>query len=153
MTNEHGITRREVLAGAGAFALASAANTAFAAGDMSHKQHSSGSKHAALVDSAFACIISGQACVAHCIELFKAGDATMGKCNAIVQQTNVMCEALAFLGSTNSNLLKDFAKVCMQSCKECEKECNVFANKIAECKDCATACRKCIDECEKLLAA
>ncbi|KJR42954.1 hypothetical protein MCHI_001157 [Candidatus Magnetoovum chiemensis] len=152
MSNNNGITRREMIfAGAGAFALASSAGKVFAKDEHSHHDMNM-NKNGELVKAAFGCVTAGAACIAHCIETFKAGDITMAQCNAAVHEANKMCDTLAFLALTDSKQLKTFVKACIESCKACEAECNKHAEKVVQCKDCAAACKECIKVCETFAA-
>ena len=153
MLNEKEISRRDILAGAGALALSAiATGSAFAATD-AHKQHVAGAANpnADIIKAANECVTVGQACIAHCTEMFKAGDVSMAECNETIHISGQMCETLAILALNNSRLLKDFAKLCIESCTDCEAACKKHEKMIAQCAACAKACRKCIEACKKLV--
>ena len=82
-----GVSRRDVLIGAGVTASVAEAGAAIAGTEaephtMQHKYFAAAAykKHVALVAAANECIAKGQACISHCMETFLTEDTTMGKC-------------------------------------------------------------------------
>ncbi|MBF0472615.1 MAG: four-helix bundle copper-binding protein [Nitrospirae bacterium] len=148
-TSQDGITRRDVLAGVGALAFAAVTKGVAEAGEHDH-MHMAATPNAEVVKAANDCVDAGQACIAHCIEMFKSGDNSMAECNETVQVSGKMCNTLAFLALTNSKHLKDFAKICIETCSECEAACKKHEKMVSQCADCAKACRKCIEACKKI---
>jgi Cys-rich four helix bundle protein (predicted Tat secretion target) len=143
-------SRRNILISATAVTAAMAASSVSATSE-SH-QHHGALLNNKLIDAALDCIKKGEACSNHCIALIKQGDNTVADCLDIVGETLAMCSALATLASSQSVHLNALAKVCVDVCKDCERECEVHAHKHTECKACMDACSVCIDECEKLSA-
>ena len=144
--------RRRLLMGAGAAAVAVAAgNSAFAATGHEH-HHPGGGANEGVIDSSLACVKTGQACLDHCIELFKQGDTSVAECADTVQEMLAACTALSQLASANSRHLGAMAKVCIGICEDCEKACREHEDKHPACKACADACKTCIDECKKVAA-
>lgn len=112
----------------------------------SHMHH--GNPNSAVIDTALDCLKNGQACLDHCIELFKMGDNSVANCADKVTEMLAMCTALSQMASYNSMHLAKFAKVCAAVRKDCKKACD----KHKACKDCSDSCKKCIKECEKIAA-
>ena len=107
--------------------------------DHSHMQH--GNPNSAVIDTALDCVKNGQACLDHCIELFKMGDNSVANCADKVTEMLAMCNALSQMASYQSKHLAKFAKVCAAVCKDCKKACDEHQ-----------ACKACIKVCEKIVA-
>lgn len=118
---------------------------------MDHSMHAT--KHKAVIDTASACIAKGEVCVAHCIDLMKAGDTAMADCMKTVSAMMPMCAALVRLAALDSKRLKELAAVCNDVLADCEAECKKHAGKHAVCKDCMDSCTACIKECKALMDA
>ncbi len=118
---------------------------------MDHSMHAT--KHKAVIDTATDCIAKGEVCVAHCIDLMKAGDTAMADCMKTVSAMMPMCAALVRLAALDSKRLKELAAVCKDVCADCEAECKKHAEKHTVCKDCMDSCTACIKECKALLDA
>jgi Cys-rich four helix bundle protein (predicted Tat secretion target) len=153
-----GVSRRDLLIGAGVVASAAIAGTAIAgtgaeSHTMQHKyfEATAYKKHVALVAAANECIAKGQACISHCMETFLTDDTTMGKCAFAVQQMLPVCTAMAYLAAYDSKRLKPMAETCVGVCEDCEKECRVHEDHQPECRACADACAALIKEAKKLL--
>lgn len=101
-----------------------------------------------LVEAASDCVKAGQACIAHCMEAFAAGDTSLVACARIVDQMLSVCGTLQKLASTGSPRLADMAKVALAICDDCEKECRKHADHHATCKACAEACKACAEACK-----
>lgn len=141
--------RREALATAGILALASLGTSAFAA---EHKHDHGGSGQQALIDATGQCVAKGEACLAHCLILLGDGDKSMADCAKAVNQMLASCGALQKLATQDSRLVGAMAKVALEACTECQKNCKVHANKHAECKACMEACTDCITQCKAVAA-
>lgn len=118
---------------------------------MDHSMH--GTKHKAVIDTATACIAKGEVCIAHCIDLMKAGDTAMADCMKTVSAMMPMCAALVRLAALDNKRLKELVAVCKDVCADCEAECKKHADKHAVCKACMDSCTACIKECKALLDA
>lgn len=128
-----------------------AANSAMAQ-EHEHHHHHADPKNQALVDSAQSCLATGEACLAHCLELLGQGDKEMAACAKSVNQMLAMVETLRKLAITESRFLPRYAALCAEMCGDCEKECRKHENKHTECKACADSCAACIKECKAVAA-
>lgn len=144
------LTRRTILHSAVAATMVAASGTTLAS-DHKHT-HTTGPQHTELVNTALSCIDKGNACMNHCLQLFKVGDKSVAECAALVNEMLSMCNTLINLAANNSNHLVAFTKVCSAVCEDCEKECRKHEKHHAECKACADSCAECIKECNKLSA-
>lgn len=149
-------SRRNVLLGATAVAAAASmgmSGSANAAMDHSHHMmHAIPADRQKVIDASLDCVKAGQECVQHCIDMFKMKDTSMAVCADTVQEMLATCNALSQLASYDSKHLKDFAKICINVCKDCKKECDVHADKHSACKACAESCDDCIKACEDYIA-
>ncbi|MGO9829955.1 MAG: Csp1 family four helix bundle copper storage protein [Myxococcaceae bacterium] len=146
------MNRREVVLGGVGAAAVGLALRASAAEPPAPSAPAAGTAHAALIDSAFACIKVGQACQQHCLSLLAKGDATLAECATTIAAMLPSCEALAQLAVQNSPRLKALAVVCAQICRDCEKACRKHEMHHAICKACADSCAACAAECDKVQA-
>lgn len=144
--------RREALTTLAAAGLAALATTPARADEHEHHHHHAGPKYQALVDSAQSCLATGEACLAHCLELLGQGDKEMAACAKSVNQMLAMVETLRKLAITESRFLPRYASLCAEMCSDCEKECRKHENKHAECKACANSCAACLKECQAVAA-
>lgn len=142
--------RREMLAAAGSLAALAAASSAFAE-DHSHHHHT-GHPHQGLIESSAHCLMAGQACLAHCIELLGKGEKEMASCAASVNELLAVCSALQQLASYRSKNLAKIAALALDVCKQCEEECRKHEKKHRTCKDCADACADCARACKAVAA-
>lgn len=149
-------SRRALLKGAGGVAALAAMGVmqqaVAAASEHAHHHPASDDGRSRLVDSALACIKSGEACNAHCIELFKTGDTSVAGCADAVQEMLAACAALSKLAAYDSRHLKSMVQLCLDVCSDCEKECRKHEAKHAECKACADSCADCIKVSKAYLA-
>lgn len=149
--------RRAMLKGAGAFgATALAATTlggsAIAAGMDGHHHHvASSAKNSALAKSLHNCVATAEACIDHCLDMFKAGDTSLADCAISVQETMAFCAAHAKLASYNSKYLKEMSELGIRICEDCRQQC-LKHEKHAQCKECADACAECIKACKAFTA-
>lgn len=140
--------RREMLTAAGTLAVAAMSAQALAA-DHDHHHHT-GHPNQGLIESTAHCLMAGQACQQHCIELLGQGDKEIAACAASVTEMMAVCQALQQLASAKSKHVGKQAKVALDLCKQCEDECRKHEKKHQTCRDCAEACAACAKECQKL---
>jgi Cys-rich four helix bundle protein (predicted Tat secretion target) len=146
--------RREMLKVAtGGLMLAAAGSTAFAAEKTKQPavhQHAHGKKYQSLIDAASDSVKKGQACLSHGLEIFSQGENKgMAICAMRVSDMVAACTAIGLLANNNSPQLTKMAKVVMDICKDCEKECLKFADEEI-CKQTAESCAVCFNECKKI---
>ncbi len=156
MTNLTSQERRKALKtvgamGAGLLAASTLSNTASAEG-MTHHYHSISSKTTDLSKALHHCVMNAEACINHCLDLFKSGDTSVADCAISAQETLAFCTAHARLASYDSKFLKDMCALSIKICSDCEKECRKHEKKHVECKACADSCAACIKACEAFLA-
>ncbi len=144
------MNRRDAFLNSGAVLLA-ASSTATFAQEMAHDHiHMHGSPMLSLLAATSDCVAKGQTCIAHCLVLLADGDKVMGDCAKSVSQTIALCQALASLAAQQSSLVPALAKVTLEACQACEKECRKHEQH-AQCKACAESCAACIKECKAVL--
>ena len=56
-------------------------------------------------------------------ELFKMGDTSVAECADVAHEMLASCTAMGKLASYDSRHLKDFVRVCIGVCEDCEKAC------------------------------
>jgi Cys-rich four helix bundle protein (predicted Tat secretion target) len=117
-----------------------------------HDHHGAAAPHAALAAAAADCLVTGDACLAHCLVLLGQGDTSIAGCAASVNQMLAVCGALQKLAAQQSKLTPAMARVALDACVACEKECRKHADKHAECRACAQSCVTCIEQCRKAAA-
>lgn len=143
-------SKRNLLKGLLATAAVATAAPALAKEDHSHHHHQMSKINKALVDIANQCAQHGDECIDHCIDLFKSGDTTVARCAETVNEMIVMCNALAKMGTYQSEQLVAVAKICIDVCELCAEECGKHT-KHAQCKACEESCLACIKECKKIV--
>ena len=146
------ISRRKILLGAAAVAATATATSGSVFAAEHNHSHQLSKKYDGVIDSALDCIKTGQACIEHCIELFKVGDTSVAECADTVQEMLVMCTALHQMASYKSKQVAEVAKICREACLICEKECRKHEDKHVQCKVCADSCEECAKECKKIAA-
>ena len=117
-----------------------------------HHQHTMDQGRMRVIEHATDCVMKGEICIEHCLRLFKAGDTTVAECAATTHEMLASCTAMRQLATLDSRHLKDFMRVCVGVCEDCEKACREHENKHAECKACADSCADCIRVCKEYLA-
>jgi len=142
--------RRELMQGAGAIVVAALGSAALAAEHDHHEHHGAGGNQS-LIAATGNCVEKGELCLAHCLVLLGDGDKEMAACAKSVNQMLAVCSALQKLASQSSKQAPALAKVALESCAECEKECKKHEDMHAECKACAEACAACGKECKALV--
>jgi Cys-rich four helix bundle protein (predicted Tat secretion target) len=143
------ITRRDLLMG-GAGTMLAAGLPGAPALAAEHEGH--GATHAALIAAANACVDAGETCLAHCLDMFAAGDTSLAACAKSVAEMMPACTAVAQLATLGSKRLNAFLAPCIEVCTDCEAECRKHADKHAVCKACADACAKFITEAKRSTA-
>ena len=145
------MNRREMLLGTGALLSTAVAGLTLGASPVAAKSHTHSSpKYQSLIDAALDCVKASEGCIQHCIEFF--GDPKFAECAARVQEMLPICTALSHLAAYDSKHLKDYIRVCVEICADCERACRVHEKNHPPCKACADACARCISECKKVLA-
>jgi len=117
-----------------------------------HHQHTMDQGRMRVIEHAKDCVVEGEICIEHCLRLFKAGDTSVAECAATTHEMVASCTAMRQLAVLDSRHLKDFMRVCIGVCEDCEKACREHENKHAECKACADSCADCIRVCKEYLA-
>lgn len=151
------MNRREMLTGSAAATLAAFASQAQAADakadahaghdHMHHHHDDSGPNYGALAHAATHCIMFGEACIGHCLDLLAQGETEMAACAKSVEQMMAACTMLRQLATWKSAYVPRMAAVVMDMCKACEQECRKH-DKHKECRDCADSCVACAKECK-----
>lgn len=144
------ITRRDLLVGSAGTMLAAGLPVAPALG-AEHSGHAGA--HGALIAASDACVAEGKTCVAHCLDMFAAGDTSLAACAQSVSEMVPACQAVAALARLDSKRLAAFLGPCVEVCTDCEAECRKHADKHPVCKSCAEACAKFIAEAKKQTVA
>lgn len=148
--------RREMLkVAAGGVMLAAAGNSVFAAEKTKHPaghQHvHEGNKYQGLINAAADSVKNGQACLSHGLVMLSQREyKEMAVCAMSVSDMVAACTAIGQLASNNSPNLVKMAKVVMDVCKDCEKECRKFEKEEEICKQTADSCVICFNECKKI---
>jgi Cys-rich four helix bundle protein (predicted Tat secretion target) len=147
------MNRRDLMSGATATVVAALSAAAMAEEATTHQHHHMGhSPYQGLIDTSSDCLVKGQACVAHCLVLLGDGDKEMAACAQSVSQILELCGALQGLAIQQSSYVPALAKIALDACQACEKECRKHENKHAECKACAESCANCAKECKAVAA-
>ncbi len=106
----------------------------------------------AVADAANDCVSKGNACIAHCLGMFAAGDLTMAGCARTSYDMTAAMAGLAKVAASGSSHAPAFAKVAADFCRDCEAECRKHADKHPVCKDCMDACTRAIAACASVAA-
>ena len=138
------------LAGMSGVALAAPAPAAAPAMHDHHQHHAAGGKFQAIAASAGHCLSTGESCLAHCLVLLGQGDKQMAACAQSVSELMAVCSALQKLALQDSKRTAALAKLALEVCQDCEKQCRKH-EKHSQCKDCADACADCAKQCKSLL--
>ncbi len=163
-----GISRRDLLIGAGAAAAVLASGTAHSEDHSAHKMedhagHKMGDhaghrhenhapRHPDLVDAVNNCLDKGQRCISHCLVAFTEGDTSLASCAKKAHEMEAICDAFSYLVTANSVYMEDYAKICKLACADCEKECREHEDHHKECKECAEACADVIKTIDKVFS-
>lgn len=150
--------RREMLkATTGGLMLAAAGSTVFAAEKTkqpaAHQHTHEANKYRGLIDAAANSVKNGQACISHGLVMLSQREyKDMAICAMRVGDMVAACTAIGQLANNNSPNLVKMAKVVMDICKDCEKECRKFEKEEETCKQTADSCVACFNECKKITA-
>ena len=104
----------------------------------------------AVVDACYACMKSGELCLAMCNDMLGKGMTAFADCQKRVSDMLTMCEAVGTMVARNTApaaRLKAMAVLCEDTCRDCERACRPNAS-MAECKTCADDAAKCARACE-----
>ena len=148
------MNRRELIQGGAALSamlmagLAQGAEKSMEHHHMHHHHGAAGADYSALAHAATHCIMFGEACIGHCLDLLGEGDKEMAACAKSVEQMMAACHMLRQLATWKSAYVPRMAAVVMDMCKACEDECRKHEKKHKECKDCADSCAACYKECK-----
>ena len=146
------IGRRNLLLSAGAVVAASVTSASLVSAADEPAERPKGD-HQPLVDAARTCSSDGQACLAHCLAMFKSGDTSLAACAQSVSEMIPACSAVAQLATLGAARLGEFATACRAVCEDCEKECRKHAETHAVCKACADSCARFVSEAKLLSTA
>ena len=146
------ISRRELLAGAGALGAALASGVSLAGDAPGHRHEDHAPKYPGVLGAVHDCVSKGQQCVAHCLVAFQEGDTTLADCARKVNEMLPICRAFSYQLAGNSPYVKPLSAVCRQVCKDCEEECRKHADAHVECKECGDACAHLVSEIDRLAA-
>ncbi len=147
-----GISRRELIVGAGAVGIALATGSSLGADAPGHRHEDHAPKNPDALDAVNNCVVKAQQCAAHCLVAFQEGDTTLADCARKVNEMLPICKAFSYQVASNSPYVKALSAVCAHACKDCEAECRKHEDKHTECKECAEACAKVIAAIESLSA-
>ncbi|MEO5347242.1 MAG: four-helix bundle copper-binding protein [Magnetococcus sp. YQC-9] len=152
MTNESNpLNRRQLLTAGGATILMGAlVQESLAAGESHEHHHAAAPKNQAILTATLDCIATGEACLAHCLAEFRAGNTTLAACATSVSEMLPVSRAMFQLANLDSKHLAKLAAVCIDACRACEAECRKHADKHATCKAMAESCAACVKACQKL---
>ena len=118
--------------------------------DQHHAHHAGAGKYDAVMHSAAHCVMTGETCLDHCHQVLGEGDKSMAECARSVNELIAVCTALRSLAAQSAPRLPQMAKLALDTCLACEKECRKHEKKHEQCKACADACKECAAECRKL---
>jgi Cys-rich four helix bundle protein (predicted Tat secretion target) len=146
--------RREFMTVIGAVAAAASTSSAFAeeAGKAAapvHHMHPPIYK--AVSETSAKCVLEGNNCLRHCFGMLSMNDSSMAECTKASFDVIAACGALETLASVNSSYTPAFAKIVMDMCLACKKECDKFPQ-YSECVDMGASCKACAEECRKIAA-
>ncbi len=152
LSSTDGLSRRELLAGAGALGTLLASGAALAGDAPGHRHEDHAPKHPRVLETTNDCVVKGQQCIAHCLVAFREGDTTLADCATKVNEMLPICKAFSYQLAANSKYIKALSAVCRQACKDCEKECRKHDDKHVECKECGDACAQLVKAIDRLTA-
>lgn len=151
-TSVHELSRRDLLAGAGALGALFASGAALAGDAPGHRHEDHAPRHPGVLEATNDCVVKGQQCTAHCLVAFREGDTTLADCASKVNEMLPICKAFSYQLAANSKYVKALSAVCRQACKDCEDECRKHEDKHVECKECAEACAQLVAAIDRLSA-
>jgi Cys-rich four helix bundle protein (predicted Tat secretion target) len=150
------MNRREILQGGVALSAAVFAGMAHAEEmeghehEHMHHSHDGGADYFELAHAATHCVLFGEACLGHTLEMLGQGEKEMAACARSVEEMLSASNMLRQLATWKSPFVPRMAKVVMDICKVCEDECRKHEKKHKACHDCAEVCAACSRECAKV---
>lgn len=121
------------------------------AAEHEHHHHHDATKnnpYGELGQTAMHCVLLGEACLDHCLDLLGQGDKSLAACAKSVEPLLAICNALRQLSTYQSPHVPKLAKLALEICKTCETECRKHKEH-EPCRQCADACAECARECGK----
>ncbi len=109
----------------------------------------------AVVDACYACMKTGELCLAMCNDMMGKGMTALADCQKRVSDMLTMCEAVGTLVARNTTpaaRLKALAVLCADTCRDCERACRPNIS-MAECKACMEDATKCARACDAFAKA
>lgn len=149
--SQRGINRRDLLLAMGATAATAAYAGSAAAAMPGHDHRSHKPQHEDVLRATNDCTDTGQRCIAHCLVSFVEGDTELAECASKVHEMTAICGAFSYLVASNSEYAKEYSKICISACDDCEKICREHDEHF-ECKDCADACQALVKAIKKSMA-
>lgn len=149
---DHMISRRTLLAGAGAVGAALVSGASLAGDAPGHRHEDHAPRNPDLLGAVNDCVVKAQQCAAHCLVAFQEGDTTLADCARKVNEMLPICKAFSYQLASNSPYVKALSAVCQKACKDCEEECRVHEDKHVECRECAESCAQVVAAIKKLSA-
>lgn len=137
------MNRRQLIAAATAVALVGTASAA------PTKEGS------AVADACYACMKTGEQCLAMCDDMLSHGMTGVADCQKRVSDMLTLCEAMGKMVTRNTapaSRLKALATMCADTCRDCEQACKPNAS-MAECKACMADAAKCAKACDAFAKA
>ncbi len=134
------MTRKEMLLVSGAAIAAYKTSGLFAE---TKDQKGTGNPHLDLSLAASACVVNGERCIDHCLDLLRNGDETMHPCSKAAHDMTAICRAMVTLAASKSPMLKKYMAICKEACETCAAACEKHTMH-EPCKRCAESCRACI---------
>jgi Cys-rich four helix bundle protein (predicted Tat secretion target) len=142
------VNKRNLLTRSSAIVLAALASNALSQDALHVHHHHMGGTNQSLVATTTDCLVKGQICVDHCLDLLGQGEKDMAACAKSVSQMLALCGALQSLAIQQSSYVPALSKIVFDVCQACEKECRKHEKKHSQCKDCADACAACAKDCK-----
>lgn len=137
------MNRREIIVAA---AVAAVAGTAIAA---------PGKEGSAVVEACYACMKTGELCLAMCNDMLGHGMTKLADCQKRVADMLTLCEAMGTMAARSTAptaRLRALATMCADTCRDCEKACRPNTD-MAECKACMEDAVKCAKACDAFAKA
>ena len=109
----------------------------------------------AVVEACYACMKTGELCLAMCNDMLGRGMAGVADCQKRVADMLTLCEAMGTMAARNTAppaRLKALATMCADTCRDCEKACRPNVA-MAECKACMDDAVKCAKACDAFAKA
>jgi len=135
------LDRRDILrVGMGVAALAGVAHAAEESAGELAAPRTAGDAQERLAKAIGECVLTGNACLEHCLRLLGTGDTSLAECAKSVRDMLPVCGAVQALLAGNSPHTKAAVTLCLDVCTDCERACRKHESHHAICKKCADAC-------------